>query len=116
MLHIRRETSDRSEVLGKPVIPRLRTAAGTGSTRLQEVNIAHCSRAHTELTREQKRAASEAHVAGLRRRLIRCELAHTLASARSMIFNTKNAIVLSLGQARMEYGMSHAYSRKKRHL
>jgi hypothetical protein len=97
MLHIRRETSGRPEVLGKPVVPRLRMAAWAGSTRHQEAIVAHCRRAHTELTRGQKRAASEAGVAGPKDgwRSIRCELAHTLAFARSVIFNTKNAIVLS---------------------
>jgi hypothetical protein len=44
---------------------------------------------------------------------MRCKLAQTLAFARSMIFNTKNAIVLSLEQARMEYEISHAYLGKK---
>lgn len=44
---------------------------------------------------------------------MRCKLAWTLAFARSMIFNTKNAIVLPVEQARTEYGMSHAYLRKR---
>ena len=69
MLHIRRETSGRPEVLGKPVVPRLRMAAWAGSTRHQEAIVAHCRRAPTELTRGQKRAASEADVAGLKGRM-----------------------------------------------
>lgn len=44
---------------------------------------------------------------------MRCKLAWTLAFVRSMIFNTKNAIVLPVEQARTEYGMSHAYLRER---
>lgn len=69
MLRIRHETSGRSEVLGKPVVPRLRMAAWAGSTRHQEAIVAHCRRAHTELTRGQERAASEAYVTGFKERM-----------------------------------------------
>ena len=56
MLHIRRETSDHSEALGKPVVPRLRTTAQTRSMRHQEAMVTCCSRG---LTKGQKRARKQ---------------------------------------------------------
>jgi len=69
MLHIRRETSGRSETLGKPVIPRLRTTAWAGSTRHQEAIVLTAVELTPNWTKGQKRAASEADVAGFEGRI-----------------------------------------------
>jgi hypothetical protein len=115
MLCTRLETSGRSETLGRAVNPRLRTTAGTGSTRHQQVIVTHCSRTHLKLTQGKNVLPRKQTLQGSKDGLVlmRCKLAQTLAFARSMIFNTKNAIVLSLQQARMEYEISHAYLGKK---
>lgn len=68
MLRIRRETSGRSETLGRAVVPRLRTTAWTGSTR----HGGYCCSLQSDLHQTDpraKRAASEADVAGFKRRM-----------------------------------------------
>ncbi|KAH0238236.1 hypothetical protein KCV06_g52, partial [Aureobasidium melanogenum] len=43
VLALRRETSDHSEALGRPVVPRLRTTAQTRLMRHREIMVTCCS-------------------------------------------------------------------------
>jgi len=115
MLHIRRETSDRSETLGKPVIPRLRTTAWAGSTRHQEAIVLTTVGLTPNWTKGQKRAASEADVAGFEGRMgvdaMRACTDPSVYPQYDLQYQECDCFVLGTSEDGIR--MSHAYLRKK---